>query len=222
MLGHLDLLPRMAELARTYGIDLVSVMTRGSQYRVEALMSRLAHSQNYLLPSPSRQQVATQPGMACLPLVMEPESGMYADPVVVLDFQSLYPSRMIAHNLCYSTMIGSAKHHAREGPAPQMGVVRMRHPPTLLSDEPGLDPEGLVIAPSGFAFAPRSTRPGILPRMLSELLATRVMVKSAMKRHPKSCKVICRGAETARASETVGSDPGTLPLDDARRSFNES
>ena len=34
--------------------------------------------------------------MEAMPLVMEPESRFYADPVVVLDFQSLYPSQVPA------------------------------------------------------------------------------------------------------------------------------
>jgi DNA polymerase family B len=47
-------------------------------------------------------QVGTQPAMEAMPLVMEPESRFYADgPVVVLDFQSLYPSQIIAYNLCF-------------------------------------------------------------------------------------------------------------------------
>ena len=96
---------RTSELACVFGIDFFSVLPRGSQYRVESMLLRLAHTQNYLAISPGSQQVASQPAMECLLLVMEPESGFYADPVVVLDFQSLYPSMIIAYNLCFSTCL---------------------------------------------------------------------------------------------------------------------
>ena len=49
-------------MARTYGIDFFSVISRGSQYRVESMMLRLAHGQNYLAPSPSREQVGCEEG----------------------------------------------------------------------------------------------------------------------------------------------------------------
>lgn len=42
----------------------------------------------------------------CIALTLEPASGFYTDPVLVLDFQSLYPSVVIAYNYCYSTCIG--------------------------------------------------------------------------------------------------------------------
>ena len=57
MMEQLDMTGRTGELARAFGIDFFSVLTRGSQYRVEAMMVRLAHTQNYLLPAPSKLQV---------------------------------------------------------------------------------------------------------------------------------------------------------------------
>lgn len=37
--------------------------------------------------------------------VIEPKRGYYADPISTLDFASLYPSIMMAHNLCYTTLL---------------------------------------------------------------------------------------------------------------------
>lgn len=48
----------------------------------------------------------------CLPLILEPESKFYTDPVVVLDFQSLYPSMVIAYNYCFSTCMGRVRNLA--------------------------------------------------------------------------------------------------------------
>lgn len=37
--------------------------------------------------------------------VIEPIKGYYKFPITTLDFSSLYPSIMIAHNLCYTTLL---------------------------------------------------------------------------------------------------------------------
>jgi DNA polymerase elongation subunit (family B) len=101
-----DLLRRTAESARLNGIDFFSALTRGSQYRVEAMLFRIAHRLGYIAPSPSRLAVARQAPMEKIPIVFEPQASMYCDPVLVLDFQSLYPSLIIAYNMCYSTICG--------------------------------------------------------------------------------------------------------------------
>lgn len=39
--------------------------------------------------------------------VLDAKQGFYRTPVATLDFASLYPSIMMAHNLCYSTLLPS-------------------------------------------------------------------------------------------------------------------
>jgi DNA polymerase zeta len=58
MCPQLDLVGRTSELARVFGIDFNSVLIRGSQYRVESMMLRLAHSQNFLALSPDKKAIA--------------------------------------------------------------------------------------------------------------------------------------------------------------------
>lgn len=82
------------------------------QYRVESMMLRMAKPMNYIAVSPSVQQRAHQKAPEVIALTLEPESRFYSDPVVVVDFQSLYPSIMIAYNYCYSTCLGKVEHIA--------------------------------------------------------------------------------------------------------------
>ena len=69
-------------------------------------MFRIAKPESFVLVSPSKADVGKQNAAECMPLIMEPMSAFYASPLVVLDFQSLYPSIMIAYNYCYSTCLG--------------------------------------------------------------------------------------------------------------------
>lgn len=89
---------RTSEQARILGVDFYSVISRGSQFKVESLLVRIAKAENFMLVSPGAERVAQQNALSCIPLVMEPHSNFFTSPVVVLDFQSLYPSIMIAFN----------------------------------------------------------------------------------------------------------------------------
>lgn len=53
-----DLLSRSEELARLFGTDIWSVMSRGSQHRVEAMVCRAAHALGYLMFTASKVQVS--------------------------------------------------------------------------------------------------------------------------------------------------------------------
>lgn len=169
-----ELIPRTSEQARLLGIDFFAVFSRGSQFKVESLMFRIAKPENFLLVSPSRKQVGQQNALECLPLVMEPQSDFYTSPLLVLDFQSLYPSIMIAYNYCYSTFLGRARLWRGRN---KMGFTDYKRQPRVLE----LLKDKINIAPNGMMYAKPEVRQSLLARMLAEILETRVMVKTGMK-----------------------------------------
>ena len=58
LVESLNLIGRTSEFARLYGIEFENVIDRGTQYRVESMMLRLAKPANYIAVSPSVQQRA--------------------------------------------------------------------------------------------------------------------------------------------------------------------
>ncbi|KAF2659320.1 hypothetical protein K491DRAFT_712839 [Lophiostoma macrostomum CBS 122681] len=169
-----EIVPRTSEQARLLGVDFFSVISRGSQFKVESTMFRIAKPENFILVSPSRKQVGQQNALECLPLVMEPQSAFYNSPLLVLDFQSLYPSVMIAYNYCYSTCLGRIVSWRGRN---KMGFMDFERSPQLLE----LVKDYINIAPNGMMYVKPEMRRSLLAKMLGEILETRVMVKSGMK-----------------------------------------
>lgn len=166
---HYSFLERNVGLARIYGIDYESVFTRGSQFRVEAMLKKQVQSTGFLLLSAMKDQVANQNKLLCIPLVLEPPKQLWTDPVIVLDFQSLYPSIMISYNLCYSTCLGKIKTQAFK----KFGCTHMK------GDV--FDDNDIIITPNNIGFVKKHVREGFISLMMHELLQSRIMVKNSMK-----------------------------------------
>ena len=88
------------------------VLNRGSQYRVESMLSRLGRTQDVTMPSPDKERVRQQPALEALPCILEPESRFYTSPVAVLDFRSLYPSVRVVRS--------TRRHHSACSTPPTM------------------------------------------------------------------------------------------------------
>ncbi|ESO87294.1 hypothetical protein LOTGIDRAFT_107156 [Lottia gigantea] len=178
IIDQLDIIGKTSEFARVFGIEFYDVLSRGSQYRVESMMLRLAKPMNYIPVSPSVHQRARMRAPECIQLTLEPDSKFYTNPVVVLDFQSLYPSIMIAYNYCFSTCMGRldllAKAH--EGQY-EFGCTSLRQSPSVIRK---LE-DDITISPNGCCFVNQDVRKGIISKMVEEILNTRIMVKKAMK-----------------------------------------
>ncbi|XP_004372527.1 DNA polymerase zeta catalytic subunit isoform X1 [Trichechus manatus latirostris] len=189
MLEQLDLIGKTSEMARLFGIQFLHVLTRGSQYRVESMMLRIAKPMNYIPVTPSVQQRFQMRAPQCVPLIMEPESRFYSNSVLVLDFQSLYPSIVIAYNYCFSTCLGHVENLGKFDEF-KFGCTSLRVPPDLLYQIR----HDITVSPNGVAFVKPSVRKGVLPRMLEEILKTRLMVKQSMKAY-KQDRVLSRMLE---------------------------
>ncbi|XP_076378060.1 DNA polymerase zeta catalytic subunit isoform X1 [Megalopta genalis] len=187
ILLHLDIIGRTCEHARLFGIQFYEVFSRGSQFRVESMMLRLAKPLNYIAVSPSMQQRARMRAPESLPLIMEPQSMFYTDPIVVLDFQSLYPSIIIAYNYCFSTCLGRLEHVGQHEPF-EFGATTLKVGKRTIESLQGK----INFSPCGVAFVKPDVRLGILPRMLTEILNTRLMVKQSMKLHGNENRVLQR------------------------------
>ena len=90
------------ELSRVCHIPITYLLTRGHQIRVFSQLLFKANDRNMIVPamkvSPAQEQFQGA-------TVIEPRTGFYNTPVPTLDIASLYPTIMIAHNLCYCTLM---------------------------------------------------------------------------------------------------------------------
>ena len=94
------------EMARVTGVPIAYLFTRGQQIKVASQLYRKARQHDLVIPV---ERKGSDEGKYEGAVVIEPTRGFYQDPVATLDFASLYPSIMMAHNLCYSTLVPAYK-----------------------------------------------------------------------------------------------------------------
>lgn len=94
-------LRNLLEMANVCWVPVNFLSERGQQIKVFSQLAHTARELGFIIPvipkgDPSEYQGAT---------VLEAQTGAYSNPITALDFESLYPSIMCAHNLCYSTYV---------------------------------------------------------------------------------------------------------------------
>ncbi|KAK7861969.1 hypothetical protein R5R35_013533 [Gryllus longicercus] len=144
------------EMARVTGVPLSCLLTRGQQIKVVSQLLRTAKPKGYLMPAYSSGIQEEQYEGAT---VIEPKKGYYSDPIATLDFSSLYPSIMMAHNLCYTTLL-----------------------PSGMKEKLSLTQDQFTKTPAGNFFVKAPVRKGLLPEILENLLSARKRAKADLKK----------------------------------------
>ena len=95
-------LPNHIEMAKVTRVPLEYLIVRGQSIKVFSQISYETRKAGYLIPVLPREE---SEGKFQGATVLKANIGHYTRPVAGLDFASLYPSIMIAHNMCYSTVV---------------------------------------------------------------------------------------------------------------------
>ena len=197
LMEKLNAVLNVVERARVTGLPADWILRRGMMVRFSSLLLRKCRERGFFVPYVQNQQpqqtaAAAKKNAFTGATVLAIVRGIHRY-VTVLDFSAMYPSIIIAHNLCYSTYLTTAA---------ASGEVC-----------------GAYEAVRGHRFAPASVRKGVVPEILEHLLMQRKAAKKALatetdpirQKIKKACelayKVTCNGVYG-----TLGCSNALLPL----------
>ena len=132
LMDKLMIMYNIIGLARVTGVPFRYILSRGQQIKVLSQLMRRTAELGYVIPvyESKHRTGETEIGYKGA-TVIEPVRGYYKKPITTLDFASLYPSIMMAHNLCYTTLADKHTPGAQKTPCGHYFVDR-DHKPGLL------------------------------------------------------------------------------------------
>jgi len=103
LLKKLCTLLNLLEMAKATWVPLCFLVERGQQIKVFSQLTKKARELGFMVPTIRYGTIPEEPYEGAT--VLEAQKGAYYTPITALDFEALYPSIMMAHNLCYSTYV---------------------------------------------------------------------------------------------------------------------
>lgn len=157
LLTDLKILDKYVAMSRASGALMQDIINGGQSGMVESLLLRRFREHGRVVsPKPDdelqEERYTAGEGLKGAEVLI-PKKGLI-EKIVTLDYKSLYPTIMMAHNICYSTL----------APENFKGPV--------------------IVSPVGGRFVPIDIEKGIVPEILAELLETRMQTKKLMKTLP--------------------------------------
>lgn len=159
LMQKLNDIANLMEMAKVTFVPMNYLIERGQQIKVFSQITKETRLNEMLVITP--EYGAPRPDSFVGATVLNAEKGAYMNEVVVgLDFASLYPTIMRAHNLCYNTIVLDERYANVEGVVYESIVIG--------SDE----------AQRTYKFA--QTKQGVLPKILENLAISRKKAKKDM------------------------------------------
>ena len=172
LLKKLCILLNLLEMAKATWVPLCFLVERGQQIKVFSQLSKKARELGYMVPTIKYGALPEEPYEGAT--VLDAQKGAYYTPITALDFEALYPSIMMAHNLCYSTYVMDERRYG---------------------NVPGVTYETFKIGEKVYKFA--QGVPSLLPAILLELKQFRKKAKRDMAAATGSMKEVYNGKQLA-------------------------
>ena len=162
LLDKLFQIQNQIEMAKACWVPLAFLSERGQQIKVFSQMAYKARQLGFIIPTFKKVPTTGEEDKYQGATVLEAQTGAYYSPITALDFASLYPSIMCAHNLCYSTMVMDPQFDNLPGVEYEEYIFK--------------NPDGSVKQVCRFA----QNVPSLLPFILTDLKAFRKKAKKLM------------------------------------------
>jgi DNA polymerase delta subunit 1 len=167
------------EMCNVVGVNAQVLLTQGEQIRVLNLLYDECTSMSIVLDTRTITLFYYEGG-----LVQQPDVGFH-ERAFTLDFKSLYPSIMIGHNLCFTTLIHPNDHK-------KYAAEDYTRAPVMICDQDDSDTDieakkkkaDLEYYPTDFRFIKKKTWVGVLPIILRRLLDERARVRKIKSNDP--------------------------------------
>jgi len=157
LVDKLCIFTNLVEMAKATWVPLSWLSERAQQIKVFSQITRKARELNFLAPTIKHSYGTNNDDKYEGATVLEAHTGAYYTPITALDFASLYPSIMVAHNLCFSTLVMN---------------------PAYLNI-PGVEYESFEVS-EGKVYHFAQNVPSLLPEILTELKQFRKKAKKLM------------------------------------------
>jgi len=192
LMKKLCILLNLLEMAKATWVPLCFLVERGQQIKVFSQLTKKARELGFMVPTIRYGQLPEEPYEGAT--VLDAQKGAYYTPITALDFEALYPSIMMAHNLCYSSYVMNEREYG---------------------NIPGVTYETFNIGDRTYKFA--QDVPSLLPAILFELKQFRKKAKKDMAAATGAMKEVYNGKQLAYkiSMNTVygftGAGKGILP-----------
>jgi len=172
LMKKLCTLLNLVEMAKATWVPVSFLVERGQQIKVFSQLTKKARELGYMVPTIKYGSLPEEQYEGAT--VLEAQKGAYYTPITALDFEALYPSIMMAHNLCYSTYVMDERKYG---------------------NIPGITYETFDIGDKTYKFA--QDVPSLLPAILAELKQFRKKAKRDMAAATGSMKEVYNGKQLA-------------------------